>query len=266
MTVETLPRVIPLRITGRSMRLVERNILVYKHLWGVLISGFFEPLFYLFSVTVGLGELVGDIQLPDGSFVPYATFVAPALLASSAMNGPVFEAFGIFFKLKYAKIYDGVLATPVSPHDIAVGEITWSQIRGALYATAFVIVMFVMGLVESPWGVLALPGAMLTGLAFGAVGMAATTFMRSWQDFDLITLVTMPMFLFSATFYPLSVYPDWLQVVARFSPLYHSVAMLRSFTLGIFDWSILVNIGVLLIMVLVGLVVSARRIEKLLLT
>jgi lipooligosaccharide transport system permease protein len=245
--------------------MVERNLMVYRQVWGVLVSGFFEPLFYLFSVTVGLGDLVGDIELGSGDVVSYATFVAPALLAASAMNGPVFEAFGIFFKLKYAKTYDGVLATPVSPHDIAVGEITWSQMRGALYAAAFVIVMLLMGLVESPWGILALPGAMLIGLAFGAVGMAATTYMRSWQDFDLITLVTMPMFLFSATFYPLTVYPEWLQTVARFSPLYHAVDMLRAFTLGTLDWSILGHIAVLLSMVAVGLIVSGRRISALLL-
>ena len=267
MTVGTLrPRITPLRFTGKSMRLVERNLMVYRHVWGVLLSGFFEPLFYLFSVTIGLGELVGDIRLGSGEAVTYATYVAPALLASSAMNGPVFEAFGIFFKLKYAKIYDGVLATPVSPRDVAVGEITWSQMRGALYATAFVGVMAVMGLIQSPWGLLALPGAMLIGLAFGAVGMAATTFMRSWQDFDLITLVTMPMFLFSATFYPLSVYPEWLQTVARFSPLYHAVDMLRAFTLGTFDWSIAGHIAVLLAMVVVGMAVSSRRITKLLLS
>ena len=209
---------------------------------------------------------MGDIELVGGELVPYATYVAPALLASSAMNGPVFEAFGIFFKLRYAKIYDGVLATPVSPRDVAIGEITWSQMRGALYAAAFVLVMLVMGLLESPWGLLALPGAMLIGLAFGAVGMAATTFMRSWQDFDLITLVTMPMFLFSATFYPLSVYPEWLQTVARFSPLYHAVDLLRALTLGILDWSILGHVSVLLAMVVVGMVISSRRIEDLLLT
>lgn len=261
-----VPRIVPLRFNAkRAATLVERNLLVYRQLWGVLVSGFFEPLFYLFSVTVGLGQLVGDITLPDGTSVSYAAFVAPALLCASAMNGPVFEAFGIFFKLKYAKIYDGVLATPVTPREIAVGEITWSQMRGALYSAAFLIVMLAMGLIESPWGIMALPAAMLTGLAFGAVGMAATTYMRSWQDFDLITLVTMPMFLFSATFYPLEVYPEWLQAVARLSPLYQAVDLTRAFTLGILDWSILVHIVYLLVMVLIGLSIAGRRIEALLL-
>ncbi len=261
------PRVVPLRFSSRrAATLIERNILVYRQLWGVLVSGFFEPVFYLFSVTVGLGALVGDVTLAGGEVVSYSAFVAPALLGASAMNGPVFEAFGMFFKLKYAKVYDGVLATPVSPQDIAVGEITWSQLRGTLYSAAFLIVMLVMGLIESPWGILALPAAMLTGLAFGAVGMAATTYMRSWQDFDLITLVTMPMFLFSATFYPLTLYPEWLRVVARLSPLYHAVDLIRGFTLGILDWSILGHVAFLGTMVLVGLAVAGRRIEHLLLT
>jgi lipooligosaccharide transport system permease protein len=137
--------------------------------------------------------------------------------------------------------------------------------RGAIYSAAFLIVMAAMGLVESPWGILALPAAMLTGLAFGAVGMAATTYMRSWQDFDLITLVTMLMFLFSATFYPLDVYPSWLQVVARLSPLYQSIDLMRSFTLGLLDWSILAHVAYLAIMALIGLTIASRRIETLLL-
>ncbi|HSF87380.1 MAG TPA: ABC transporter permease [Acidimicrobiia bacterium] len=260
------PRVMPLRFaTKRAATLVERNLLVYRQVWGVLVSGFFEPVFYLFSVTIGLGQLVGDITMPDGSTVSYAAFVAPALLGASAMNGPVFESFGIFFKLKYAKIYDGVLATPVTPQEIAVGEITWSQIRGALYSAAFLVVMGIMGLIESWWGLLALPAAMLVGLAFGAVGMAATTYMRSWQDFDLVSLATMPMFLFSATFYPLDIYPEWLQTVARLSPLYHAVELIRAFTLGIIDSSIVGHVAFLLVMVFAGLAVAGRRIEALLL-
>ena len=260
-------RIIPRRINpGRAGRIIERNILVYRHLWGALISGFFEPVFYLFSVTIGLGALVGDVELSNGQAVSYAAFAAPALLAASAMNGPVFESFGIFFKLKYMRIYEGILATPLTPRDVAIGEITWSQMRGALYATAFVVVMWIMGLILSPWGLLAIPAAMLTGFAFGAVGMAATTYMRSWQDFDLIFLVTLPMFLFSATFYPLAVYPEWLQWVARATPLYQSVDLLRGLVLGVIDWSMLGHILYLLVMLAGGLWMAGRRVQKLLIT
>jgi lipooligosaccharide transport system permease protein len=252
------------RPTG-AIRLLERNFLVYRRLWLVVVSGFFEPIFYLFSIGVGLGELVGDFTAPDGRVISYAAFVAPALLAASAMNGPVFESFNVFFKLKYAKTYDAMLASPLSPMDVAVGEISWILVRSALYSGGFIIVMYVMGLMMSPYAILAFPATLLIGLAFSTVGMAATTFMRSWQDFDLITLVTMPMFLFSATFYPLEVYPEWLQVVARFSPLYQATDLLRSLTLGSIDASLVVNVLYLLVMAAVGLAISRRRIVKLLL-
>jgi lipooligosaccharide transport system permease protein len=257
----------PLPRGGRNAgRLLERNLMVYRHAWMVIFSGFFEPLFYLFSVGVGIGKLVGDVTGPGGTPIKYAAFVAPALLASSAMNGAIYEStFNIFFKLKYGRIYDAILATPMLPADIAVGEIAWSLARGVLYASGFLVVMASMGLMPSPWGVMALPAATLIGFAFGACGMAATTFLRSPQDFDLITLVTLPLFLFSGTFYPLSVYPQAFQVLTRFSPLYHSVEIIRSFTLGAFDWSLAGHVAFLVVMGIAGVAIAARRLERTLL-
>src|SRR5215207_180371 len=164
----------------------------------VLVSGFFEPVFYLFSLGVGLGTLIGDIETSNGQLVEYAVFVAPALMASSAMNGAVYDAtFNIFFKLKYAKLYDSVLATPLGPRDVALGEISWALLRGLFYSVAFLVVAAVSGLVTSWWAILAVPASSLIGFAFAAVGMAATTFMRTWQDFDYVQLAILPMFLFS---------------------------------------------------------------------
>ena len=117
------------------------------------------------------------------------------------------STFNVFFKLRYAKLYDSMLATPLGPRDIAVGEISWALLRGGLYSAAFLLVALVEGLVGSWWAVLAVPAAVFIGFAFAAVGMFATTFMRSWVDFDYITLAIQPMFLFSATFFPLSTYP-----------------------------------------------------------
>ena len=165
-------------------------------------------MFYLFSLGVGLGSVVGDV---DG--VSYSAFVAPAMLASSAMNGAVTDAtFNVFFKLRYNKIYDSVLSTPVAPVDIALGEIIWALVRGLIYSAGFLAVMLAMGLVSSWWAVLVLPASVLIGFAFAGAGMAATTYMRSWQDFEWIVLTTLPMFLLSATFYPLSTYPPALQL------------------------------------------------------
>ncbi|HVX20942.1 MAG TPA: ABC transporter permease [Acidimicrobiales bacterium] len=262
----------PLRLTpvaalgrGRARRIVERNIVAYRRGWVFLLSGFFEPFFYLLSIGVGLNQLVGSVTA-DGRTLTYAAFVAPGLLASSAMNGALFDStFNVFFKLKIAHTYDAVLSTPLGPRDVAVGELCWSLLRGGLYSATFLCVMAGLGYTSSPWVVLCLPGALLISFGFAAVGMAATTFMRSWQDFDLVSLAIIPFFLFSATFYPLSVYPGWLQVVVRCTPLYQGVALLRGFDLGAFDWSLLGHAAYLAIMGVLGLAVVTRRLGRLLL-
>ncbi|MGH2698773.1 MAG: ABC transporter permease [Actinomycetota bacterium] len=268
MSARTLSwRITPPLLLGRSRvrYVLERNVLVYRHIWLVIFSGFIETLVYLFAVRIGIGSLVGEIRLDSGAVFDYTTYVAPALLAAAAANGAIFEStMNIYFKLKFAKTYDAMLATPLQPFDIALGEIGWSQIRGSVYAVGYIVVLLVMGLVESPWSILALPAAILVGFAFGATGMAATTYMRSWQDFELVNLAVLVLFLFSATFYPLSVYPDWLQVVAHLSPLYHGVAMIRGLMLGDVGLYLLGHVAFLAAMGAAGLAVSNRRLVTLL--
>ena len=248
-----------------SAHLIERHARVYRRTWLVLASGFFEPLFYLLSIGVGIGALVGTVKF-DGHTVPFTSFVAPALLATSAMNGAIFDStFNIFFRLKYAKLYDATLATPMRPGDVALGEIGWALIRGGLYACAFMIVMLAMGLVRSPWATLDIPLALLIGFAFSGAGMAATTYMRSWQHFEFVMLATLPMFLFSTTFYPLSVYPRPLQLFVDVTPLYQGIALLRGLTLGFVGPGLLWHVLYLAVMGVVGLAIASRRIGKLLL-
>jgi len=127
-------------------------------MWLVFASGVAEPLFYLLSVGVGIGGLVGTVTGPGGQPVPYREFVAPGLLAVSALNGAMYDStFNIFARMKFAKLYDAVLATPVGPGEVALGEVGWAVIRGVVYAVAFTVVMVVLGLVHSPWAVFAVP-------------------------------------------------------------------------------------------------------------
>ncbi|MFC4942264.1 ABC transporter permease [Pseudonocardia sp. GCM10023141] len=251
---------------GRSRKLVLRSATASRSTWLAFVSGFFEPVFYLIAMGQGLGSLVGTLPGPDGSPIGYAAFIAPGLLAASAMNGAVFDStFNVFFRLKYARLYDAVLATPLGPVDVALGEICWALIRGGLYSLAFLSVMAAFGLLISPWALLALPAALVIAFAFAAVGMAATTFMRSWQDFDLVTLVVLPMFLFSTTFYPLTVYPRWLQIVVECLPLYHAVELMRGLTTGVLGLGMLGDLAYFAVMIVIGLAVASRRIGTLLL-
>ena len=228
------------------------------------VSGFFEPLFYLLSVRIGIGKLVTHVDV-GGQALSYAAFVAPALLAASAMNGAVFDStFGMFFQLKYQRSFEAILATPVTVDDLALGEMAWALTRGLMYATAFLVVMAGMGLVHSFWALAALPGATLIGFGFAAVGMAGTSFMRSWQDFEFVQLAIMPLFLFSATFFPLSIYPRALQLVVQCTPLYHGVALERALTTGAVGPGVLVHVVYLVAMGLGGLTVASRRMARLL--
>ncbi len=262
-----LMRVLPPGLyAGRARILILRSSLVSRSLWLAIVSGFFEPLFFLLAMGQGLGSLVGAVEGPAGQQLSYAAFIAPGLLAASAMNGAVYDStFGVLLKLKYAKLYDAVLATPLGPVDIALGEIGWALIRGGMYSAGFLVVMFGLGLISSPWALLALPTALFVAFAFASLGMAATTFMRSWQDFDLVQLAVLPMFLFSATFFPLSVYPPAVQWLVQAFPLYHAVALMRGLTTGVVGWSMLGHLAYFVVMAACGIVVASRRLQALLL-
>ena len=263
----TRRRALPFPIAfGASAALVERNMRAARSYWRTFVSGFFEPVFYLFAMGVGIGALVGDVQV-DGRAIPYAIFVAPAMMATSAMNGAIYDSTAnVFGKLKHSKLYELVLATPLRPLEVAVGEISWALLRGLVYSCAFLLVAAVAGFVQSWWALLAIPVCTLIGLAFASLGMAATTFMRSWNDMDYVQLVILPMFLFSATFYPLSAYPPVLQGVVQATPLYHGVALVRSLTMGELSLGLLVHVAYLLALSAFGLWATTRRITRLLMT
>ncbi|MEP6815935.1 MAG: ABC transporter permease [Marmoricola sp.] len=255
-----------LTLVGATKVLLLRNYLSYKRGWYIFLTGFLEPVFYLFSIGVGVGRLIGSFDV-NGQQIPYADFVAPGMLAASAFNGAILDAtYNLFFKLKFQKLFDQMLATPMSVTNIAVGELSWCLLRSGLYSAGFLGVMLALGLTHSWWAVLALPASLLIGFAVGAVGMALTSYMRTWQDFEFITLATMPMFLFSATFFPLGAYPTWLQWVVELTPLYRGVVLCRELTTGVVTWESAASVGYLLAMGVAGLYVVSRRLERLLLT
>ena len=253
----------------RAGRIVQRNLLVYRHGWVVIVSGFFEPVFYLFSIGIGLGAMVPDVE-----GVSYTAFVAPGLLAASCMQGAIADGFfNIFFKLHFQKTYDGILATPMRVPDVALGEALWALGRGSIYSAAFLIVLLGTGaatgrpILLSWWAVLALPGAVLVSASLSAMAIAVTSFARRVEDFDLVMgLLVLPMFLFAGIFFPPTQLPDALQWAVALTPLYHAVAMLRQLTTGSVDGTIVVHAGYLALLGGVAFVVAMRRLEGALIT
>ncbi len=258
-------RTLPLPCGFRAAHMVERNLTHYRRHWIIIFSGFFEPLLYLLGIGYGVGSIVPAIHV-GGRALTYAAFVAPALMASSAMNGAIYEtSFNFFFKLKEQKLFHAILATPMGVADIALGEIGWALMRGSIYAVGFIVVMAALHLLASPWAILALPAAMLLGFTFASIGTAVTTFVRTWQDFDLVQLVLLPLFLFSATFTPISLYPTALQVVIELTPLYHGVDLIRGLTTGVLGPGLLLDVAYLAALSAIGLAISGRRLQILLL-
>lgn len=245
--------------------MVRRSLLVYRHVWMVILSGFFEPLFYLLSIGLGLGRMVPTVQ-----GVSYAAFLVPALLAISCLNGAIADGFfNIFFKLHFQKTYDGILATPMRVPDIAFGEMLWALIRGSIYAAGFLIVVAALQrvtgipMILSRWALLAWPAAVLVSASFSSFALCLTSIARKVQDFDLVMgLVVVPMFLFNGTFFPVSQLPPWLQWVMSAVPLYHAVTLLRQLTTGAVDWTIGAHLAYLVAFGVISLWVAFSRLER----
>jgi lipooligosaccharide transport system permease protein len=262
-----MPRLLSFEGTGRrSASVTERNLATLRSAyWVVMVSGFLEPVLYLFSIGVGVGALIGDITLPGGEVVRYAAFVAPAMLAASAMTGALSETtFNFFGKMKFVRLYEGILATPVRPIEIALGELAWAMVRGVIYSAAFLVIMALMDLTTPLRALAMFPATILVGFAFGALGMAVSTLIRSWQDFDLIASGQFALFLFSGTFVPPTAYPVVLRWLIEVTPLYRSVDLIRALSTGTAGRTQVLDVAYLLALLAVGLTIAGRRMSRLL--
>ena len=250
---------------GNARAVVERGFRVIRtQNWAVIATGFFEPVFYLLAMGVGMGALVGSVPGPDGRPISYAMYIAPALLATSAMNGAIYDSVNnTFFKLRYSKLYEGMLATSLGPLDVALGEIFMALFRGLLYAIGFLAVIGLMGLATSWWALAMIPVALLIALGFASLGFAVTSFMKSFQQLELVPLVLLPMFLLSATLFPITVYPEPLQWVIMALPLWHGVELMRQLSVGFFDGATVVHVGYFLVMSVIGIIAASVRLRKL---
>lgn len=259
-----VPRPLRSIYSGNTHSVVERGLRVMmKHNYLVILSGFFEPVFYLLSMGYGLGALIGAVEF-YGHEVPYGAYIAPALMAVSAMNGALYDSTtNVFFRMRYAKLYDQMLSTSLGPLDVALGEITMALVRGLLYACGFMAITTILGLNLAWTAALAIPAALLVAFGFASLGLAATSFMKSFQHLDMVFFLMIPMFLLSATFFPISVYPEWAQWVIMALPLWHGVDMIRQLTTGLVQPSIWGHAAYFVAMIAVGVTLATARLKAL---
>ena len=247
----------------RALALVERNMMLYRRSVTPLAFGLVEPVMYLLTIGFGVGSLVGRVPGVD---VRYPVFVAPAILATTAMNTAFNQTcFDIFVRIKVDLTYEAIVPTPLSATDIAIGEVTSSVLNGLLTSAGFLAAAAALGLAVSPGILFAIPAASLVGFAFAAGGLAVTTFIRDFSDFQLVQLVMLPMYLFATTFYPLSTYPGWLRPLIEALPLYQSIELIRGPALGSFDAPVLISAACYLAAFgTAGLLIGTRRLGRLL--
>lgn len=249
---------------GRPQVLLERGWLAFKSSnWIPVVTGFVEPVLFLLAFGYGMGNLVGDVTT-GSTTIDYTLFIAPGLLANSAMNGAIYDStWNVFWKLNESKLYKTMLSTPLGPMDIALGEICWALIRGLVYSLGFLTVVTVLGITPSFWALLAIPAASLVAFGFASFGMAITSYFKTYQQMGFINIVLLPMTLFSGSLYPISVYPDWLEKVIMALPLWHGIELVRSFWFGNINADILVHIAYFVVMIMIGLFVTSRRLRAL---
>ncbi|MBI5641053.1 MAG: ABC transporter permease [Nitrospirae bacterium] len=233
----------------RASRVWQRHLKVYTKLYKSSIAlNFVEPVLYLAALGLGLGAYVKEIN-----GVPYINFIAPGIIASSSMFAATYEcSYGTFVRMTFQKTFDAILATPVNVDDLIAGELIWGASKSVLYGTIIMIVLAVLGLVQSPLILLLIPVLFLSGLIFAEIAMVFVAIVPGIDSFNYFyTLFMTPMFLFSGIFFPIETLPPLVARIAFFTPLYHLVNICRSFASGgliAVRWDILWIIVVVLIL------------------
>jgi lipooligosaccharide transport system permease protein len=254
-------------VVAASGRVWQRNWLVYRRLWHrSLAFGFVQPLLFLTAMGVGLGALISARQQAAAfGGVPYIDWLGPGLLAAMAMQTATFEStYPIMNKIMWGRNYEAMLSTPLEVASIVRGELAWVAFRIGSLAAVFLVVLTVFGIPRTPLAVLAVPVAMLVGVAFSACLMAFTATQKNDVGFSAIfRFVINPLFLFSGTFFPLSQLPPQLQAVAWATPLFHGVELIRGLILGRLNLlAVPIHLAYLLTMLGIGVLLADRTLKR----
>jgi len=231
----------PFRFSPKqAFRVWQREVSVYKYVYkSTIVSNLMDPLIYLVALGFGLGAFVSQIQ-----GLPYIQFIAPGLISSSIMTAATFETtFNTFVRIHFDRVYEAMMATPVTVEDIVVGEIMWAMTRSTIYATVMLGVVTALGLTQS-WYAIFVPflGA-IGGMMFAVLGLTYTSLLKSIDQVNFyFTLCITPMFLFSGVFYPIDALPAIVKTIAFISPLYHLVEIIRPIVIGRLSFGVLLHL------------------------
>lgn len=239
-----------------ALAVVQRNFGVWrKLLLPSMLGNFGDPLLYLLALGYGLGHFVGHM---DG--MPYITFIASGIVASSSMNTASFEGlYSAFTRMSAQHTYAAMLATPLRISDILAGEVLWAAIKGLISAVAIIIVASFFGAIQGPWVWLSIPVIFLSGMSFGSLALVMTAMARSYDFFMYyFTLAVTPMFLFCGVFYPLHSLPAFAQDIAQVLPLTHAVALLRPLLTGHIPREVPYHLSVLLLYTVISYLIAWR--------
>jgi lipooligosaccharide transport system permease protein len=252
-------------VSPAAVSFCAQRLTAYRHYWrSSLISSVLEPALFLAAMGLTLGVLVDQGRgLPGG--IGYLTFLAPGLLAAAAMQTGAFEStYPVLGAIKWDKTYEAILATPARARDLLAGQLLYVAFRVTTSAALFLCVLVLFGGARSPLVLLAVPAALLTGLAFAAPITAFSVRQDTDTGFgDLQRLLIVPMFLFSGTFFPVTQLPSFFQGVAYLTPLWHGVALARGLALGTVDGgAALLHSGYLMLWIVVGIAVAARGFRR----
>ncbi len=251
-----------MNLSRRAFLVFYRNLVSYKRfVVPTLVGSLVQPVFYLVTFGIGMGAYMGAFGGKS-----YLFFLVPGVLISSVMMSSTFEClYGAFVKMIHEKLYDSLIATPVSAEDAVAGDILWGAFRGLISGGLMMSVAFFMGVfpVSVPAGLLLCVLMVLIGVMFGSLAMIVTSYAPNFDFFNYYTeLVMTPMLFFSGVFFPLDRFPAWMKTLAQFLPLTHAVEISRAVYSGVYPKSLVLNLAFVLVLTFAAVRGGVGRMKK----
>jgi len=251
-----------MNLSYRLLHVFFRNLVSYKRfVVTTFIASLIQPLFYLVTFGIGMGAYMGKFGGQS-----YLFFLVPGVIITSVMMSSTFEClYGTFVKMIHERLYDSLIATPVSAEDAIAGDILWASFRGLVSGGLMMAVAAAMGIfpVSLLSFVLLVVVMAFIGILFASLAMIVTSYAPNFDFFNYYTeLVITPMLFFSGVFFPLDNFPGWMKTLAQFMPLTHAVAISRAVYSGVYPRRLLFNIAVGLVLGVAAFVVGIRRMKK----